>query len=193
MRDFWGQLRSFWTGWSSVVACRLRAPDHVLPVADTSSDLMPRCQPNRINPETKSSIGREYAGLTEPRTELKEVVQFLHDPERFRSLGARLPARLPLHARPTPGEAVLAAVEVPRLTDTRRRAGAWIRAIRLVVAVACSAAAVGCGGPGAYPGPGPDVDCVGGAGDGPRYVGAVKVTGPDPYGLDRDGDGIGCE
>jgi hypothetical protein len=42
--------------------------------------------------------------------------------------------------------------------------------------------------------PGPDVDCAGGSGDGPRYVeGPVRVTGSDPYGLDRDHDGIGCE
>jgi hypothetical protein len=42
--------------------------------------------------------------------------------------------------------------------------------------------------------PGPDVDCAGGSGNGPRYVeGPVRVTGNDPYGLDRDGDGIGCE
>jgi hypothetical protein len=42
--------------------------------------------------------------------------------------------------------------------------------------------------------PGSDVDCAGGSGNGPRYVsGPVQVTGSDPYGLDRDGDGIGCE
>jgi resuscitation-promoting factor RpfB len=42
--------------------------------------------------------------------------------------------------------------------------------------------------------PGPDVDCAGGSGDGPRYVeGPVRVTGDDVYGLDRDGDGIGCK
>lgn len=42
--------------------------------------------------------------------------------------------------------------------------------------------------------PGPDVDCAGGRGDGPRYIdGPVYVTGSDPYGLDRDGDGVGCE
>jgi hypothetical protein len=41
---------------------------------------------------------------------------------------------------------------------------------------------------------GPDVDCQGGRGDGPRYIsGPVFVTGSDPYGLDRDHDGIGCE
>jgi len=103
-----------------------------------------------------------------------------------------VPAGVLLHGPPGASAAVLAAGEVPRSTDGRRRA-AWIKALRLAVAVACGTAVVGCGGPGAYPGPGPDVDCAGGSGDGPRYVGAVKVTGPDPYGLDRDGDGIGCE
>lgn len=42
--------------------------------------------------------------------------------------------------------------------------------------------------------PGPDVDCAGGSGNGPRYVnGPVSVNGSDPYGLDSDGDGVGCE
>ena len=42
--------------------------------------------------------------------------------------------------------------------------------------------------------PGPDVDCQGGGGDGPRYVnGPVRVTGSDPYDLDADGNGVGCE
>jgi hypothetical protein len=41
---------------------------------------------------------------------------------------------------------------------------------------------------------GSDVDCEGGGGDGPRFVqGPVTVTGSDPYGLDSDGNGIGCE
>ena len=39
-----------------------------------------------------------------------------------------------------------------------------------------------------------DVDCAGGSGNGPAYVqGPVRVVGTDIYGLDRDGDGIGCE
>jgi resuscitation-promoting factor RpfB len=39
-----------------------------------------------------------------------------------------------------------------------------------------------------------DVDCAGGSGNGPAYVqGPVRVIGTDIYGLDRDGDGIGCE
>lgn len=39
-----------------------------------------------------------------------------------------------------------------------------------------------------------DVDCAGGSGNGPAYVqGPVTVVGKDIYGLDRDGNGIGCE
>ncbi|MEU7866087.1 hypothetical protein [Dactylosporangium sp. NPDC049140] len=39
-----------------------------------------------------------------------------------------------------------------------------------------------------------DVDCAGGSGNGPSYVqGPVQVIGSDPYGLDTDHDGIGCE
>ena len=41
--------------------------------------------------------------------------------------------------------------------------------------------------------PASDVDCAGGSGNGPAYTGPVRVTGSDPYGLDADGDGLGCE
>ena len=41
-----------------------------------------------------------------------------------------------------------------------------------------------------------DYDCYGGSGNGPAYTesGVVyQVTGSDTYGLDADGDGLGCE
>lgn len=38
-----------------------------------------------------------------------------------------------------------------------------------------------------------DYDCAGGSGNGPYYTGTVTVVGEDHYGLDTDGDGIGCE
>jgi len=41
--------------------------------------------------------------------------------------------------------------------------------------------------------PASDYDCAGGSGDGPKYTGLVHVTGSDPYDLDRDGDGLGCD
>jgi beta-lactam-binding protein with PASTA domain len=39
-----------------------------------------------------------------------------------------------------------------------------------------------------------DYDCRGNGGNGPKYVdGPVRVTGPDLYDLDRDGNGVGCQ
>jgi hypothetical protein len=38
-----------------------------------------------------------------------------------------------------------------------------------------------------------DYDCEGGSGNGPYYTGEVTVVGVDHYGLDADGDGVGCE
>lgn len=42
--------------------------------------------------------------------------------------------------------------------------------------------------------PASDYDCAGGSGNGPKYVyGVEHVTGSDIYGLDADGDGLGCD
>jgi len=38
-----------------------------------------------------------------------------------------------------------------------------------------------------------DVDCIGGDGDGPEYVGQVQVAGTDHYGLDADNTGLTCD
>jgi PASTA domain len=39
-----------------------------------------------------------------------------------------------------------------------------------------------------------DYDCAGGSGNGPGYVeGPIRVRPPDPFDLDREGDGWGCE
>lgn len=79
-----------------------------------------------------------------------------------------------------------------RVTSTRTITAA---AARPAVSSASAPAAQDCT-PGYSPciPPGPDVDCAGGSGNGPRYVqGPVYVTGSDPYRLDADHDGIGCE
>jgi hypothetical protein len=55
-------------------------------------------------------------------------------------------------------------------------------------APSCDSNYSGCLDPDAY-----DYDCLGGSGDGPRYTGPVRVIGDDHYGLDRDGDGVGCD
>ena len=43
--------------------------------------------------------------------------------------------------------------------------------------------------------PASDYDCAGGSGNGPEYTGRVTVDHSynDPYDLDRDGDGVGCD
>jgi peptidoglycan hydrolase-like protein with peptidoglycan-binding domain len=41
--------------------------------------------------------------------------------------------------------------------------------------------------------PAHDYDCAGGTGNGPAYTGRVRVSGSDPYDLDRNGDGVGCD
>jgi hypothetical protein len=39
-----------------------------------------------------------------------------------------------------------------------------------------------------------DYDCASGTGNGPEYVeGPIRVLPPDPFDLDREGDGVGCE
>jgi beta-lactam-binding protein with PASTA domain len=39
-----------------------------------------------------------------------------------------------------------------------------------------------------------DYDCAGGSGNGPKYVeGPIRVLPPDPFDLDGNGDGWGCE
>jgi hypothetical protein len=38
-----------------------------------------------------------------------------------------------------------------------------------------------------------DYDCRGGSGNGPKYTGPVRVTGSDPYRLDGNRNGVGCE
>lgn len=60
----------------------------------------------------------------------------------------------------------------------------------VAVAAACSN---GCSGP-AYQPQLIDYDCQDGTGNGPYYIkGPVWVGADDPYRLDADGDGMGCE
>src|SRR3954449_4154986 len=70
---------------------------------------MPRTKPEQIKPSSASSVRwADVAGVDEAKDELREVVDFLRDPDRFRRLGATVPKGLLLHGPPGTGKTLLA-------------------------------------------------------------------------------------
>ena len=102
--SFWDDMEGFALTWLPIIFMGLIALAVVWMV-----QYMPRTKPQEIAPSSSSSVRWEdVAGVEEAKDELREVVEFMRDPKRFKKLGAKVPKGILLHGPPGTGKTLLA-------------------------------------------------------------------------------------
>jgi cell division protease FtsH len=103
-KSMWDAMESFALTWLPIIFMGLIAAAVVWMVR-----YMPRTKPTEIAPSSSSSVRwDDVAGVEEAKDELREVVEFMRDPKRFKKLGAKVPKGILLHGPPGTGKTLLA-------------------------------------------------------------------------------------